>query len=35
LQAELNKFFKALSDSAIAKKVVSKAALCKARKKLK
>ncbi len=34
-QAELNKFFKALSDSVIAKKVVSKAALCKARKKLK
>lgn len=34
-QAELNKFFKTLSDSAIAKKVVSKAALCKARKKLK
>jgi len=34
-QAELNKFFKILSDSAIAKKVVSKAALCNARKKLK
>jgi len=34
-QAELNKFFKILSDSAIAKKVVSKAALCKRRKKLK
>jgi len=34
-QAELNKFFKAVSDSVIAKKVVSKAALCKARRKLK
>jgi hypothetical protein len=34
-QAELNKFFKILSDSAIAKNVVSKAALCNSRKKLK
>lgn len=34
-QAELNKFFKILLDSVIAKKVVSKAALCKARKKIK
>lgn len=34
-QAELNKFFKILSDSAIAKRVVSKTALCKARRKIK
>ncbi|MBU0657140.1 MAG: IS4 family transposase [Gammaproteobacteria bacterium] len=34
-QPELNKFFKIISGSAVAEKVVSKAALCKARKKIK
>ena len=34
-QAELNKFFKVLSGSMVATKVVSKAAFCKARQKLK
>ena len=34
-QPELNKFFQILSGSLTAKKIVSKAALCKARKKLK
>ena len=34
-QPELNKFFKILTGSTVAKKIVSKAALCKARKKLK
>lgn len=34
-QPELNKFFKILSGAAVAEKVVSKAALCKARKKIK
>lgn len=34
-QPELNKFWKILSGSVVARNVVSKAALCKARKKLK
>ena len=34
-QPELNKFFKILTGSRVAKNVVSKVALCKARKKLK
>ena len=34
-QPELNKFFKILTGSTIAKNIVSKVALCKARKKLK
>ena len=34
-QPELNKFWKILSGTVVAKNVVSKAALCKARKKLK
>lgn len=34
-QPELNKFFKILSGSTVAQKMVSKAALCKARKKIK
>lgn len=34
-QPELNKFFKILSGAAVAEKVGSKAALCKARKKIK
>lgn len=34
-QPELNKFFKIISGSAVANKVVSKVAFCKARKKLK
>jgi len=34
-QPELNKFFKILSGSAVAKQVISKVAFCKARKKLK
>lgn len=34
-QPELNRFFKVLSGSTVAKKVVSKAAYCKARNKLK
>ncbi len=34
-QSELNKFFKIINNSEIAKQVVSKVALCKARKKLK
>lgn len=34
-QPELNKFYKILSGSVVAQNVVSKAALCKARKKLK
>ena len=34
-QPELNKFFKILTESTIAKNIVSKVALCKARKKLK
>lgn len=34
-QSELNKFFKILTGSTIAKNIVSKVALCKARKKLK
>ncbi len=34
-QPELNKFFKILTGSTVAKNVVSKVALCKARKKLK
>jgi len=34
-QPELNKFFKIISASAVAKKVVSKVSYCKARKKLK
>lgn len=34
-QAELNKFFKLLSGATVAKKIISKVALCKARKKLK
>jgi hypothetical protein len=34
-QPELNKFWKLLSGSVVARNVVSKAALCKARKKLK
>lgn len=34
-QPELNKFFKILTGSTVAKNIVSKVALCKARKKLK
>jgi hypothetical protein len=34
-QAELNKFFKILSGTIVAKRVITNAALCKARKKLK
>jgi hypothetical protein len=34
-QPELNKFFKIISGSVVAKKVVSKVAFCKARKKIK
>jgi len=34
-QAELNKFFKILSGTTVAKTIISKVALCKARKKLK
>ncbi len=34
-QSELNKFFKILTRSTVAKNIVSKVALCKARKKLK
>ena len=34
-QSELNKFFKIITGSLVAKQVVSKVALCKARKKLK
>lgn len=34
-QSELNKFFKIITGSAVAKHIVSKVALCKARKKLK
>ncbi|MEW6291339.1 MAG: IS4/IS5 family transposase, partial [Thermodesulfobacteriota bacterium] len=34
-QSELNKFFKIISGSVVAKKVVSKVAFCKARKKIK
>jgi hypothetical protein len=34
-QTELNKFFKVITGSTIAKHIVSKVALCKARKKLK
>ncbi len=34
-QPELNKFFKVITGSTIAKNIVSKVALCKARKKLK
>ncbi len=34
-QPELNKFFKILSGSVVSEKVVSKAAFCKARKKIK
>ncbi len=34
-QPELNKFFKILSGSTVSEKVVSKAAFCKARKKIK
>ena len=34
-QPELNKFWKILSGTVVARNVVSKAALCKARKKLK